>query len=104
MTPRRDITVSKLPAVKLCVCASAAMFTADGTPRIDRQRLLAKADEHGDQPGDAGVERDGLRHAARCPAPSHMECPKFKRLLKLAGNGRLPYARPVRGKAAKSMQ
>jgi len=25
--------------------------------------------------------RDGLRHAAICPAPSHMECPTFRRLL-----------------------
>ena len=27
------------------------------------------------------VMRDGLRHAAACAAPSHMECPKFLRLL-----------------------
>jgi hypothetical protein len=28
--------------------------------------------------------RDGLRHAAVCPAPSHMECPTFRRLLRVA--------------------
>jgi hypothetical protein len=28
--------------------------------------------------------RDGLRHAAVCKAPSHMECPKFRRLLGIA--------------------
>jgi hypothetical protein len=33
--------------------------------------------------------RDGLRHAAACPAPSHMKCPTFKRMLALAGAGRL---------------
>ena len=32
---------------------------------------------------DAAV-RDGLRHAAVCPAPSHMECPSFRRLLQVA--------------------
>ena len=31
--------------------------------------------------------RDGLRHAAACRAPSHMECPTFRRLLKLASVG-----------------
>jgi hypothetical protein len=28
--------------------------------------------------------RDGLRHTAVCKAPSHMECPSFRRLLKAA--------------------
>jgi len=28
--------------------------------------------------------RDGLRHAAACPAPTHMECPTFRRLLRVA--------------------
>jgi hypothetical protein len=28
--------------------------------------------------------RNGLRHAAICPAASHMECPSFRRLLKIA--------------------
>ncbi len=27
--------------------------------------------------------RNGLRHAVNCPAPSHMECPSFRRLLQL---------------------
>ncbi len=29
--------------------------------------------------------RDGLRHAAACPAVSHMECPTFRRILREAG-------------------
>jgi hypothetical protein len=28
--------------------------------------------------------RDGLRHAVNCKAPSHMECPKFRRIVKAA--------------------
>jgi DNA-binding transcriptional MerR regulator len=67
----------------------AAMFTRDGEPRIDRNRLLAKADELDRRIAKLTALRNGLRHAARCPAPSHMECPKFRRLLKLAGTGRL---------------
>jgi DNA-binding transcriptional MerR regulator len=31
--------------------------------------------------------RDGLRHAAACPAPSHMECPTFQRILRAAASG-----------------
>jgi hypothetical protein len=31
--------------------------------------------------------RDGLRHAAVCRAPSHLECPTFRRLLSAAASG-----------------
>jgi hypothetical protein len=31
--------------------------------------------------------RDGLRHAAVCRAPSHLECPTFRRLLSAAAKG-----------------
>ena len=30
---------------------------------------------------------EGLRHAAVCPAPSHVACPSFQRLLKAAAAG-----------------
>jgi DNA-binding transcriptional MerR regulator len=81
-----------------------AMFTRDGELRIDRNRLLAKADELDHTIAKLIAMRDGLRHAARCPAPSHMECPTFKRLLKLAGTGRLRDARSVRGTTARATQ
>ena len=62
------------------------MFAPDGRPRIDRQMLAAKANEL-----DATIRRltkmrNGLRHAAACPAPSHMECPTFRRLVGLAAS------------------
>ena len=63
----------------------ASMFAAG---RIDRTRLLAKADELDRTIAKLAAMRDGLRHAARCQAPTHMECPKFKRMLKLAGKAR----------------
>lgn len=62
----------------------AAMFAADGRPRIDRAKLAAKADELDEIIRRLGVLRDGLRHAAACPAPSHMECPKFRRIVRMA--------------------
>lgn len=65
----------------------AAMFGADGRPRIERQQLLEKADELDQSIKQLTAMRDGLRHAAACSAPSHLECPKFRRLMGLAGAG-----------------
>lgn len=64
-----------------------AMLTPDG-PMIDRTVLGAKADALDAKIKDLTAMRDGLRHAAACKAPSHLECPKFLRLLKIAGNTR----------------
>jgi DNA-binding transcriptional MerR regulator len=72
----------------------ARMFAPDGQPRIDRQMLAAKAEELDRKIRELGVLRDSLRHAADCPAPSHMECPTFRRLLKAAASG--PIAMPRR--------
>lgn len=65
----------------------AHMFTPDGRPRIDRQMLAAKADELDGTIRKLGAMRDGLRHAAACSAPSHMECPNFRRILRAAESG-----------------
>ncbi|MGB1464961.1 MAG: helix-turn-helix domain-containing protein [Alcanivorax nanhaiticus] len=61
-----------------------AMFAADGEPHIDRAVLLGKADVLDDTIRKLTAMRDGLRHAARCSAPSHLECPTFRRLMKVA--------------------
>lgn len=60
------------------------MFAPDGRPRIDRRMLVAKADELDVTIRKLTRMRDGLRHAAACRAPTHMECPKFQRLLRAA--------------------
>lgn len=65
----------------------AAMFAPDGRPRIDRARLAAKADELDATIRRLGALRDGLRHAARCPAPDHLQCPTFRKLLAGATRG-----------------
>ena len=64
----------------------ALMFAPDGRPNIDRQMLDAKADELDRTIRKLGALRDGLRHAAQCPAPSHMECPTFRRILRSASS------------------
>lgn len=68
----------------------ARMFAPDGRVRIDRQMLGAKADELGKTIRQLSAMREGLLHAAACRAPSHMECPTFRRLLKLAAAKTIP--------------
>jgi MerR family redox-sensitive transcriptional activator SoxR len=65
------------------------MFAPDGRPRIDRDRLSAKADELDEKIRRLTGMRDSLRHAAACPAPSYMACEHFLRIVRLAGTGRL---------------
>jgi MerR family redox-sensitive transcriptional activator SoxR len=67
----------------------ARMFAADGRLRIDRGRLTANAEELDRTILRLTAMRDGLRHAAACSAPSHMECPRFRRIVRLASKGRL---------------
>ena len=65
----------------------ARMFAPDGRPRIDRRMLAAKAQEVDRMIRRLSAMREGLRHAAVCPAPSHMECPTFRGLLAAAASG-----------------
>lgn len=65
----------------------ARMFAPDGQPAIDRHLLLHKAEELDRTIRKLSAMRDGLRHAAACSAPSHMECPTFRRLLGIAASG-----------------
>jgi DNA-binding transcriptional MerR regulator len=75
----------------------ALMVTPNERPRIDRQMLATKADELDRTIHKLGVMRDGLRHAAACPAPSHMECPTFRRILRLAASGAISAPRTRKG-------
>jgi DNA-binding transcriptional MerR regulator len=65
----------------------APMFAPDGRPCIDRLMLAAKAKELDRTIRKLSAMRDGLRHAAVCPAPSHMECPTFRHILQAAASG-----------------
>jgi DNA-binding transcriptional MerR regulator len=65
----------------------ARILAPDGRPQIDRQLLAVKADELERTIRKLSAMRDGLRHAAACRAPSHMECPTFRRLMSAAASG-----------------
>jgi len=67
----------------------ARMLAGGGSPRIDRRLLADKAREVDRTIRRLSAVRDGLRHAAACPARSHMECPTFRRLLTRAMSGTL---------------
>ena len=66
----------------------AAMMSEEG-PRIERAALMSKADELDEKIRQMTIMRDGLRHAANCRAPNHMECPSFRRILRAAMTGRI---------------
>ena len=74
----------------------AGMFGQDGRPDIPRAQLHAKADELQRQIIDLRTLRDALRHVADCRAPSHLECPSFRALMKASSRGPLVY-RPSGG-------
>lgn len=67
----------------------ALMFTPDGRALIDRASLADKAEELDKTIRRMTAMRDGLRHAAACPAPSHAECPTFRRLIRAAASGKI---------------
>lgn len=65
----------------------AQMFASDGQACIDRGLLLSKAEELDQKIRQLTAMREGLRHAAACSAPSHLECPTFRRLMRAASVG-----------------
>ena len=67
----------------------ARLFAQSCPLRIDRQMLAEKAGQLDRTIRQLSAMRDGLRHAAECPAPSHAECPKFRRLLRAAASGKI---------------
>jgi len=63
----------------------AGMFGKNGAPNLPRAALHEKADALDRQIRELTALRDTVRHIADCSAPSHMECPKFRRLVEVAG-------------------
>ncbi len=63
----------------------AALFGSSPKPEVPRALLHERADALERQIRDLQALRDTLRHVAECKAPSHLECPTFRRLLDVAG-------------------
>ncbi|NTF91634.1 helix-turn-helix domain-containing protein [Agrobacterium rhizogenes] len=62
----------------------ASMFGRDGMLDLPRNAWRHKAEQIDRQIDELTALRETLRHVADCPAPSHMECPTFRRLVNLA--------------------
>lgn len=61
-----------------------SMFGQNGVPALSRQALHERADALDQQIRNLTTLRKALRHVADCPAPTHMECPKFRRIVRMA--------------------
>jgi DNA-binding transcriptional MerR regulator len=91
---RRQFPPEVLMQLKLVLMGQTAGFSLDeiagmfgkfGTPNLPRPVLLEKADDLDRQIRELTALRDTLRHVAECRAPSHLECPTFRRLMEVAG-------------------
>lgn len=71
------------------------MFTPKG-PKIDRNTLKAKADALDKKIRTLIAMSKGLRHAAVCSAPDHLQCPKFLRLMRHAMENHVRISRRIK--------
>lgn len=71
----------------------AGMFGSNGLPDLPRVVLHQKADAIDRQIKELTALRDTLRHVADCPAPSHLECATFRRLVEVAGKRNIQHAK-----------
>lgn len=100
---RRQFAADVVDRLALIALGQAAGFSLDEVAsmlvdlQVNREMLVAKADEI-----DARITRlqamsKGLRHAAACPEQDHLACPKFQRLMKLSATGVLAVERSRMG-------
>ncbi len=60
------------------------MFDKQRRPELPRPTLHERADALDSQVRRLTTLSKLLRHVAECPAPSHMACPRFRKLLRVA--------------------
>ncbi|GHF41051.1 helix-turn-helix domain-containing protein [Seohaeicola zhoushanensis] len=65
----------------------SGMFGRNGAADLPRAALHERAEALDRQVRDLAALRDMVRHVADCPAPSHLECPRFRKLVRIAGRG-----------------
>lgn len=69
--------------------AIKGMFGKDGAPKLPRAVLHQRADDLDHQIRKLTTLRNALRHVAECPFESHMDCPKFRSLLRSVSHSQL---------------
>lgn len=92
---RRTFDPGVLRQLALIALARGVGFSLDeirslvgAAGKLDRSMLEAKAAELDAAISKMMAMRDELRKALACPAPSHLECPTFQRLLEVAATTR----------------
>jgi DNA-binding transcriptional MerR regulator len=80
-TPERLALIALGQAAGFSLGEVAAMLVEH---RVDRQMLLAKADEIERRIKRLQAMSKGLRHAAVCHQENHLHCPNFQRLLQVS--------------------
>lgn len=61
------------------------MFATESRFKVDRKLLSIKADDLDKRIRRLKAVKDTLEHVVECKVPNQLDCPKFQRLLKLAG-------------------
>lgn len=86
----REDTLVQLALISLGKAAGfsleeiSGMFDKNRNPDLPRPTLLQRADELDSQIRRLTTLSSLLRHVAECPAPTHMACPRFRKLLRVA--------------------
>lgn len=95
---RRQYHSNVLEKLALITLAKQADFRLDELNKLfknqnkiilDKSQLKKKAQEIDKKIKRMEAVRDGLIHACNCKAPSHLECPTFKRLMVIATKKKL---------------
>ncbi|WP_159950563.1 helix-turn-helix domain-containing protein [Rhizobium sp. 18065] len=73
------------------------MFGKDGAPDLPRAALHLRADKLDAQIRQLTTLRNALRHVAECRAESHMDCPKFRRLLRVSSRTTTERSKEAKG-------
>lgn len=87
---RRQFAADVADRLALIALGQAAGFSLDEVGamlvdlRVDREKLVEKADEIDAQVRRLQAMSKGLRHAAACPEQDHLACPTFQRLMKVS--------------------
>ena len=82
-TPERLALIALGQAAGFSLDEVAAMLVEQ---QVDRQMLLAKADEIDRRVRRLQAMSKGLRHAAACPEENHLQCPTFQRLMQVSAS------------------
>lgn len=83
-TPTQLALIALGRAAGFSLAQIKGMFDPDGTPQLARATLHDRADALDRQIHRMTALRNALRHVADCPATSHLQCPRFQKLLRIA--------------------